>query len=148
MEVILLRDMRSLGSRGEVVNVKPGYARNYLIPKGYGLRATPANVNYYEQQKTKIDASHVEQRELAEARAAELAGIKITIAKRVGESETLYGSVTPTDVEAALAEKAVVVDKRRLDLGGGIKTLGEFIVQIDLHPEVIAEIQLTVVPEE
>ncbi len=148
MQLILLRDVRSLGTRGDVVNVKPGYARNYLIPKGYGLLATPANVNYYEQQKKKIDARHVEQRDAAAARAAEMAGIHLEIAKRVGDSETLYGSVTPADVEAALAEKGVEIDKRRLDLGGGIKTLGDHVVRIDLHPEVIAEVQLTVVAEE
>ena len=148
MEVILLQDMRGIGRRGEVVNVKPGFARNYLIPKGRGLTATAANLKFYQEQKQKIDLSHTQARDEAAARAAELAGLKITIAKRVGDSETLYGSVTAADVVEALAEKGVSVDKRRLTFEGGIKTLGDHVVHIDLHPEVIAEVQVAVVAEE
>ncbi len=148
MQVILLEDMRGIGQRGDVVNVKPGFARNYLIPQGRGLSATPANMKYYEEQKKKIDVRHVKKRDAAEARAAEISGIRITIAKRVGESETLYGSVTAADVAAALEEKGVKVDKRRLSLEGGIKTLGDHVVHLDLHPEVVTEVQVTVVAEE
>jgi len=148
MEVILLQDMRGIGHRGEVVNVKPGFARNYLIPKGRGLTATPANMRFYEEQKQKIDLSHAEARDEAAARAAELSGLRITITKRVGDSETLYGSVTATDVVAALEEKGVSVDKRRLAFDGVIKTLGDHVVNLDLHPEVIAEIKVAVVAEE
>ncbi len=147
MDIILLRDVRNLGTRGDVVTVKPGYARNFLIPKGYGLTATPANIRYYEEQKKKIDLRHAQARDEAAARAGELAGLRLSIAKRVGESETLYGSVTPAEVEAALADQGVTVDKRRIDLGGGIKTIGDHVVRIDLHPEVVAEVELTVVPE-
>jgi large subunit ribosomal protein L9 len=148
MQVILMEDVRGIGRRGEVVRVKPGFARNYLIPQGRGLMATPANLKYYEAQKKKIDLRHNEARDEAAARAAEIAGVQIKIAKRVGESETLYGSVTATDIAAALAAKGIQVDKRRLLLEGGIKTLGEHVVHIDLHPEVVAEVQLTVVAEE
>ncbi len=148
MEVILLQDMRGIGRRGDVVNVKPGFARNYLIPQGRGLTATPANLKYYDEQKKHIDVRHEQKRDEAAARAAGIAGTKITIAKRVGESETLYGSVTAAEVAAALVEKGISIDKRRLDLGGGIKSLGEHIVHLDLHAEVVAEVQVTIVAEE
>jgi len=148
MQVILLQDMRGIGRRGEVVNVKPGFARNYLIPQGRGLTATPANRQYYEEQKKLIDVRHDQKRDEASARAAEIAGTKITIAKRVGESETLYGSVTAADIAVELETKGITIDKRRLDLGGGIKTLGEHVVHLDLHPEVVAEVQVSIVAEE
>ena len=148
MEVILLQDMRGIGRRGQVVNVKAGFARNYLIPQGRGLTATPANRTFYEEQKKQIDVSHDQKRDEAAARAAEIAGTQITIAKRVGESETLYGSVTAADIAVALEEKGISIDKRRLDLGGGIKALGEHVVQLDLHPEVVAEVQVIIVAEE
>lgn len=148
MEVILLQDMRGIGRRGEVVNVKPGFARNYLIPQGRGLTATPANRTYYEEQKKRIDVRHDQKRDEAAARAAEISGTRITIAKRVGESETLYGSVTAADIAAALEEKGISVDKRRLDLAGGIKTVGEHVVHLDLHADVVAEVEVTIVAEE
>jgi large subunit ribosomal protein L9 len=148
MQVILLQDMRGIGRRGDVVKVKPGFARNYLIPQGHGLTATPANLKYYEEQKKRIDLRHESARDEAAARAAEISGTKVTIAKRVGESSTLYGSVTAADVAAELESKGITVDKRRLDLGGGIKSLGEHVVMIDLHAEVVAEVVVNVVAEE
>ncbi len=148
MRVILMQDVLHTGRRGEVIDVKAGYARNYLIPQGYALQATPGNLKYFEQQKTKIDARHAKEREAAAAVAAELAGLRVSIAKRVGESETLYGSVTATEVADLLAAKGVEVDRRRIDLEGGIKTLGDHAVRIELHPEVVAEVMVTVVAEE
>lgn len=148
MQVILLSDQRHLGTRGQVVDVKPGFARNYLLPRGIALEATPGNIKYFEQQRAKIDAAHAQERETAQAFADKLAGLRIEIAKRVGETETLYGSVTATEVAERLEEKGFTVDRRRLDLEGGIKTLGDHPVRIDLHPEVEAEIMVTVVPEE
>ena len=150
MDIILLQDVRRLGKRGEVVKVKSGYARNYLLPQGFALEQTPGNLAYFEQQRKKIDARH--QRERAEAAeiAAEIAALRISIAKRVGEKETLYGSVTVAEIAERLERKGITVDKRRIDLGGvlGLKTLGEHTVSIDLHPEVIAELVVSVVPEE
>ena len=148
MQVILMEDLRGIGQRGDVVNVKPGFARNFLIPQGRGLAATRANMKYFEEQKQKIDLRHAQKRDEAAARAAEIAGIRVTIAKRVGDSETLYGSVTAAEIAEALAAKGVNVDKRRLALDGGIKTLGDHVVHLDLHPEVVAEVQVTVVAEE
>ncbi len=148
MKVILMRDLRHTGRRGEVVDVKPGFARNYLFPKGAALEATPGNLKYFEQQRTKIDAHHAKERDESAGIAAQLAEIRVEIAKRVGESETLYGSVTATEIADALAAKGAEVDRRRIDLEGGIKTLGEHPVRIHLHPEVTAEVIVKVVAEE
>lgn len=148
MRVILMRDVRNTGRRGEVINVKPGYARNHLVPKGLALEATPGNLKYFEQQKQKIEVRHEKERDTAAAVAAEISGVTVKILKRVGESETLYGSVTATEVAAALEAKGITVDRRRVDLGGGIKTLGEHIATIELHSDVVAEVKVQVVPEQ
>lgn len=148
MKVILLSDQRTLGKRGETVEVKPGYGRNYLLPQGIALEATPANVKLFEQQRKKIDARHAKERDAAQEVANRLAGLQITIPKRVGETGTLYGSVTAGDVATALEAKGVTVDRRDIDLEGGIRTLGDHAVRIDLHSEVMAEITVSVVPEE
>lgn len=148
MEVILLKDQRHLGTRGEVVKVKPGFARNYLLPQGIALEATPGNLKYFEQVKTKIDLEHAREREAAQAIADKLRGMRLEVAKRVGETETLYGSVTATEIAELLAAKGFEVDRRRIDLEGGIKTLGDHEVRVDLHAEVEATITVTVVPEE
>ena len=148
MDVILLSDLRHTGRRGDVIKVKSGYARNYLLPRGLAAAATNGNMKLFESQRTKIDAAHAVERDVAAQRAAEIAGVSIEIAKRAGESETLYGSVTPGEVVDALAAKGIEVDRRDVDLTGGIKTLGEHSVRIDLHPEVVAEVTLQVVPED
>jgi len=148
MRVILMQDVLHTGKRGEIVDVKPGHARNYLVPQGLALEATDGNLKYFDQQKTKIDARHTKEREAAAEVAAQLAGVRLTIAKRVGESETLYGSVSATEVAELLEEKGITVDRRRIDLEGGIKTLGEHPVRIELHPEVVAEVAVTVEAEE
>jgi len=148
MEVILLRDQRHLGTRGEVVNVKPGFARNYLLPQGLALEATPGNIKYFDQQKSKIDAAHARERDAAQQIADQLSDLRLEIAKRVGETQTLYGSVTATDVADLLEAKGFTVDRRRIDLEGGIKTIGDHEVRINLHSEVEAKIIVTVVPDE
>lgn len=148
MQVILMRDVLHTGERGEIINVKPGYARNYLIPKGLALEATPGNQKYFSEQRKKIDARHAKERDVAARAAADLSGVHLKVTKRVGETETLYGSVTATEVHLLLQEKGITVDKRRIDLEGGIKSLGDHQVRIELHPEVVAEVTVTVVPEE
>lgn len=148
MRVILMQDVLHTGKRGEIVKVKPGHARNYLIPQGLALEATPANLKYFEQQKVRIDLRHERERDVAQEVAAQLVGVKLEIAKRVSESETLYGSVTATEVADLLEAKGIIVDRRRIDLEGGIKTLGEHPVRIELHPDIVTEVNLTVVAEE
>jgi large subunit ribosomal protein L9 len=148
VKVILLSDQRHLGKRGEVVEVKPGYGRNYLVPQGLALEATHANITSFEQQRVKIDARHAQERAAAEAVAARMNGLRVEIPKRVGETDTLYGSVTATEVAELLERKGFEVDRRRIDLEGGIKTLGDHPVRIELHPEVIAEVTVAVLKEE
>jgi large subunit ribosomal protein L9 len=148
VRVILLNDQRHLGKRGQVIEVKPGYARNYLLPQGLALEATHANTKYFEQQRTKIDARHAQEKSAAEAIAAQLGALTVTIPKRVGETQTLYGSVTAGDIADALEKKGFTLDRRRIDLTGGIKTLGDHPVRIDLHPEVLAEVIVAVTREE
>ena len=148
MRVILLSDQRHLGKRGQVVDVKPGYGRNYLVPQGFALEATNANVKFFEQQRTKIDAQHAKERDAAAEIAKTMEGLRIEIPKRVGETGTLYGSVTAGDVAEILEKKGFVVDRRRVDLEGGIKSLGDHPVRVELHPEVIAEVTVAVVAEE
>jgi large subunit ribosomal protein L9 len=148
VRVILLSDQRHLGKRGEVVDVKPGFGRNYLVPQGLALEATHANTKYFEQQRAKFDAQHAKERDSASQIAKTMEGLRVEIAKRVGETGTLYGSVTAGDVAEALDKKGFVVDRRRIDLEGGIKSLGDHPVRIELHPEVIAEVTVAVVAEE
>lgn len=151
MDIILLEDRRNLGQRGDQVRVKPGYARNYLIPQGKALEATAGNLALFAHKKKKIDARHNKKLGDAQVVAAEMAEIEITIAKRVGDNEMLYGSVTSAEIADRLESKGFIVDKRRIDLGVetvGIKTLGEHTVKVDLHPEVNAEVKVNVVAEE
>lgn len=150
MEIILLQDMRRLGQRGDVVNVKPGYARNYLLPQGMALEKSRANLAFFDQQKKKIDVRHAKARDEAAAIAATIAGLSIKIPKRVGETNTLYGSVTTSDIAEELEKKGVTIDRRKLDIGEahGIKTLGDHKATLDLHPEVIAEFTVSVVSAE
>ena len=148
MQVILMQDVLHTGKRGEIVSVKPGYARNYLIPQGLALEASPGNVRVFEQQRKRIEARHLREREAAAEVAAQLEKIELAIAKRVGEGETLYGSVTATEVAEMLKEKGFQVDRRRIDLEGGIKTIGEHEVRVELFSEVVATLKLTVTAEE
>ena len=148
MKVILLSDQRHLGKRGETVEVKPGFGRNYLLPQGLALEYTPANQKLFEQKRHKIEAAHAKERDAAEAIKAKLEGLRVEIPKRVGEKDTLYGSVTAGDIAAALEAKGFAVDRRRIDLEGGIKTLGDHPVRVDLHPEVLAEVTVAVTREE
>lgn len=147
MEVILLQDMRGLGGRGEVVDVKPGYARNYLYPRELAAPSTVANRHWFESQRAKFDARHAAERSAAAEIAAELVAVKLTIAKRASETGTLYGSVTPTEIVDALASRGVRIHRRMVDLSGSIKALGEHVVRVDLHTEVVAEVLVEVVPE-
>ncbi|HUO87342.1 MAG TPA: 50S ribosomal protein L9 [Thermoanaerobaculia bacterium] len=148
MRVILLKDQRHLGRRGEEVDVKDGFGRNYLVPQGIALLANEGNRKYFEQQREKIEAEHVRERDEALAIAERLANLRLEIVKKAGEGGTLYGSVTATDITGELAQKGVTVDRRRIDLEGGIKSVGDHEVRIHLHSEVVAPIMVTVLPDE
>ena len=148
MQVILLSDMRHMGRRGEVVQAKDGYARNFLIPEGLAVHATQGNLNWFEHQRKKVEAKNLEEQQEAALLAARIDGTSITLLKRAGETETLYGSVTAADVSEALAAKGFEVDRRQVDLSGGIKTLGEHQIRLIFHPEVSAGVTITVEAEE
>lgn len=147
MKLILMEDVDKLGSRGEIVSVAPGYGRNFLIPQGKALLATADNIRQAESRKKKVEAVHAKERSEAEAIAAKIGRISVTIARKVGENETLYGSVTASDIHEALEKKGVSVDRRKIQLPDPIKTLGEVTVGIKIHPEVTAEVRVAVVPE-
>jgi len=148
MKVILMSDLRHRGRRGQIVEVRAGYARNYLLPQGIALEATPGNLKVFEHERKKIEARHETERAAAAEVAAQLAGIRVTLHKRAMETGALYGSVTATEITEALAQQGVEIDRRRIDLAGGIKTLGDHTVRIDLHSEVVAELAVTVEAEE
>lgn len=148
MKVILREHVDNLGERGEIVNVARGYARNYLVPKGLAFEATPGNIRTIELQKRVWEAREVKLVEEAEAFAARLAEIELSVTKKAGESETLYGSVTNAEIAELLNAEGIEIDRRKIHLEEPIKTLGEFTVPVKVHPKVTAEIKLKVVPEE
>lgn len=150
MDIILLQDQRNLGKRGQVVKVRPGFARNFLLPQGAALEATAGNLAFFAHQRKKIDAQHTKLRSEAAELGAQLADLTLKLARRVGERDTLYGSVTAADIVEALAAKGISVDKRQLNLGSvpTLKKVGDHKVLINLHAEVAAEITVSIVPAE
>jgi large subunit ribosomal protein L9 len=147
MEVILREPVEHLGDRGEVVKVADGYARNYLLPRKLALLATEGNKKQIQREKVKFDVKEAEERKIAEALAERLGNVEVEIARRVGETEALYGSVTSGDVADALAAKGFEVDRRQLQLGDPIKRIGEYEIPVKLHRDVTAKVKLKVVPE-
>jgi len=147
MEVILRDHVEKLGKRGEIVKVSDGYARNYLLPRKLALPATEGNRKHVERERKKMEVRESEEKGQAEAIAARLAAIDITIARRVGETEQLYGSVTSADITEFLKEKGFDVDRRKLILPEPIKTIGEHDVPLKLHREVTVPLKVKVVKE-
>ena len=146
MKVILTEEIRGLGTRGDTVNVKDGYARNYLLPKNLAREATPGNMKSIEQERKKWAALAQQEKTAAEKAAASVQGVKITVQKRVGENGHLFGSVTANEIADALEAKGIAVDKRRIELAHSIKTIGTHDVDVRLHREVMAHVQVEVVP--
>jgi large subunit ribosomal protein L9 len=147
MEVILRDHVDKLGRRGEIVKVAAGYARNYLLPRKLALLVTDGNRNQIERERAKFDASEAEDRKSAEAEAARMANVEIAIARKVGETEALYGSVTASDIAEALAAKGFEIDRRKLQLPEPLKRLGEFDIAVKLHRDVTTTIKVKVVAE-
>ena len=147
MRLILRTDVELLGKRGEVVKVAPGYARNYLVPKGMAYEFSEGNLKRFEKEKKVLEVRQVKEQQEAQALADRLAKVSCTIVKKVGESDTLYGSVTNADVAEALTKEGFSIDKRRIVLDDPIKTLGIYTVPIRIHPEVTAELKVWVVKE-
>jgi large subunit ribosomal protein L9 len=147
MEIILREDVQHLGKAGDVVKVKDGYARNFLLPKGLAYPATEANKKKIAFEADRIAKQRAAERSAAEGEAAQLAAVALTFPMKVGEEEKLYGSVTASDIQRTLEERGLHVDKRKIDLPEPIRALGEFRVGIKLHPDVRPEITVTVVKE-
>ena len=147
MEVILREHVDNLGRRGDVVKVADGYARNYLLPRKLALAVTEANKRQIERERKNAEARELEEKSQAEAFARRLTETDISIARRVGENDTLYGSVTSADIAAALTAKGFDIDKRKITLSEPLKALGEFTVPVKIHREVTAQVKVNVVKE-
>ena len=147
MEVILREHVDNLGRRGEVVKVAPGYARNFLLPRKLALAVNEGNRKIIEREKKQADARELEEKSQAEAVAARLAGIELTLARRVGDTQQLYGSVTSGDLADELKAQGLEIDKRRIQLEDAIKAVGDYTVPVRLHREVTAQLVVHVVKQ-
>ena len=147
MEVILREHVDNLGRRGDVVKVADGYARNFLLPRKLALAVTDANKRQIERERKLFDAKEAEEKQQAEALAGRIAQLEIEIARRVGENNALYGSVTSADIAQALEAKGFQVDKRKIVLPDALKAIGEVTVPVKVHREVTAQLKVKVVPE-
>lgn len=147
MRIVLTEDIDKLGRRGEIIKVADGYARNFLLPKGKALLATDGNLKTIERQKRRYQVRVAKEKEEMEALARRIAGISCTLVRKVGEQDVLYGSVTAADIAEYLEREGIAVDKRRIQIGEPIKSLGIYSVPIKLHPEVRAEVKVWVVKE-
>jgi len=147
MEVILREHVDHLGKRGEIVKVANGYARNYLLPRKLALPATEGNKKHVERERKIMETREAEEKGQAEAFAARLSSVDIAIARRVGETEQLYGSVTASDIAEFLKAKGFEIDRRKLILPEPIKTVGEHAVPLKLHREVTVPLKVKVVKE-
>jgi large subunit ribosomal protein L9 len=147
MEVILREHVDNLGRRGEVVKVADGYARNYLLPRKLALLATEGNKKQIERERARFEAKEAEEKKSAGAIADRMANVEIEIARKVGETEALYGSVTSTDIAEALAARGIEVDRRKVQLPEPIKKLGEYDIPVRLHRELTTHVKVRVVAE-
>jgi len=145
MKLILRADVDALGRLGEIVTVKPGYGRNYLIPQGLAKPATKANLKAFELERRKLQEQADSLRAQAEGLAAKIAATPVSIEVRVGEGDKLYGSVTTTNIGDAMEAAGIDIDRRKILLADPIRSLGEYVVEIRLHPAVVGELNLAVV---
>ena len=147
MEVILREDVQSLGKAGQLVRVKPGYARNFLLPRGLAFEATEGNKKRIEAEARARATKASAEKAASEQLAAQLASITVTLRGKAGEEGKLFGSITSQDIAAALTEQGFTVDKRKLELEHPIKTIGFHSVTVRLQPDVHAEVKVNIVPE-
>jgi len=145
MEVILREHVDNLGRRGDVVKVADGYARNFLLPRKLALPVTEQNRKQIERERKVAEARELAERQDAEAVAQKLAAVEIVLARRVGEHDTLYGSVTSADIAEALAEKQFDIEKRKVVLPEPLKQVGEFEVAVKIHRDVPAHVKVRIV---
>lgn len=146
-ELILRENIDHLGRRGDIVKVAGGYARNYLLPRKLALPVTAANRRQVERERALAEQREAEERQTAQALADRVAAVECEIARRVGDQDTLYGSVTNADIAERLAAQALDIDKRQVQLEEPIKQLGEFTVPVRIHRDVVASVRVRVVRE-
>jgi len=147
MEVILREHVDNLGKRGDVVKVAEGYARNFLLPRKLALAVTEGNKRQIDREKKVAEARDAEEKLQAETLAQRISALEIEIARRVGENDALYGSVTSADIAQALQAKGFEIEKKRIHLGEPLKALGETTIPVKVHREVTAQLKVKVVPE-
>lgn len=144
MEVILLERIEKLGQMGEIVKVKPGFARNYLLPQKKAMRANKSNMAFFEKQRAQLEALNLKRRDEAQAVADKMSGLKVVMVRSAGESGQLYGSVSARDVGDAVKEAGFTIERNQVNLDQPIKTLGTYAVRISLHPEVSVIVSVTI----
>jgi large subunit ribosomal protein L9 len=147
MKVILTQDIAGLGSIGDLIIVKDGFGRNYLVPQGKAIQATSQNMKKLEHQKRQIREKIDKAKREAERLAARIEAVSCTVAKAVGEEDKLFGSVTGMDIEASLKLEGIEIDRKKINIPEPIKSLGIYNIPIKLHPEVTATLKLWVVKE-
>jgi large subunit ribosomal protein L9 len=147
MEIILRQAVENLGSPGDVVKVKSGYARNYLLPHGLAYEATPGNLRRIQQERDRLNAAENERRSAAQTQAERLEQVSLTFSARVGEEGKLFGSVTPADIAQQLEAQGFHIEKRQIDLHEPIKALGVYRVPIRLHADVKPEVRVWVIKQ-
>jgi len=147
MKVILREEIKGFGGAGDIVEVKPGYARNYLVPRGFAYLANAANMKAYEKEQYLKARKQIENHRMAEEKKEELEKVSLTVAVKVGEDDRLYGSVTSNTISELLMEKGYEINHRKIRLDEPIKELGVFEIGIDLAPNIEAKIKLWVVKE-
>lgn len=150
IELILMQRVDKLGQMGELVKVRPGYARNFLIPSGKAIRASKSNLERFEKERAQLEAQNLKRREEAERVAERVAGLAVTIIRQAGESGALYGSVSTRDIAEACTTAGLTVGRDQVMLGNAIKSVGLATVQVALHPEVAISVTVNVArsPEE
>ncbi|NYZ11978.1 50S ribosomal protein L9 [Azospirillum sp. RWY-5-1] len=144
MEVILLERVEKLGQMGQIVKVRPGFARNYLLPQKKALRATKANMAYFEKQRVHLEAMNLERRKDAEQVAGKMTNVSVVVTRQAGDTGVLYGSVSPRDIADALTTAGYRVERTQVAIDQPIKSLGLFRVRIVLHPEVSVMVTVNV----
>ena len=148
MQVILMDKVVNLGGLGDVVKVKEGYARNYLIPQGFAKRATAENMKVFEANRAELERIAAEKLAAAQAKAAKLEGLKVEISRKAGVDGRLFGSVSPADVAEAITAQGVEIDKSAVRLPELLKTIGEFVIEVSPHADVVASVTVVVVGEQ
>lgn len=144
MQVILLQRVENLGQMGDVVTVRPGYARNFLLPRQKALRATKENISFFDGQKKELEAQNLKRREEAQKVSGKVEGLKVALIRQASEAGQLYGSVTARDIADAVSAKGFKIDRNQVTMDRAYKLLGLYPVKVYLHPEVVVEVTINI----